>query len=151
MDKTEIIAEDYKGMKFVEGFSWAIPFAFIETVANCSFCQGDILYDTPKGYLQWDEAIKHLKYSIQVISPQEKFLSSDFKTNWVKGVQLALYDWQNKGSKTYIDITQGRLFTLLWKGDLNILLKKDDDIPIPLLLPDTYKQRVQKLKTGSLW
>ncbi|WP_041439982.1 hypothetical protein [Syntrophobacter fumaroxidans] len=57
-------------MEFFEGFSWAVPKGFSDPVAFCRFERGDTFYDTPKAYEVWSEALKHIKYSIRVQSPE---------------------------------------------------------------------------------
>lgn len=35
--------------------------------ANFSFAPGDVLYDTAHGYQEWGDALKHVRYCIQVV------------------------------------------------------------------------------------
>lgn len=126
--------------EFFEGFSWALLHAFAESLGACRFEQGDTLYDTRIAYVgTWGEALPHIKYSIQVKSPSrgtvtktEKNEESVFTDNWNQTVVFNFTDYNKKESKEFT-ATQGRLYTLLWKGDLKYLDKETADPPIPTL------------------
>jgi len=121
--------------EFFDGFSWAIPTAFAEPLAACRFEQGDVLYDTRRAYEgPWGEALPHIRYSIQVKSPlrgpatkTEKEEESVFTDNWNQAVVFAFTE-HKKNEMRETKTTQGRLYTLLWKGDLSSL---DEDVPAP--------------------
>lgn len=138
--------EDGKNMiqknTFFSEFKWAVHTAFKDSIANCLFESGDILYDTQKGYLDWQEAIKHIKNSIQINFPprgQNNFQgetdNSKFIKNWNSKVELTYYEWSNGDilNKELIKTTQGKLLTFLQKDDFNIFDKSVPD-PTPLLL-----------------
>lgn len=107
-------------MDFYPQFNWAVPYAFKEAVEKCFFLAGDTLYDTREAYQVWHEALKHLNYSIQILSPPRGTKSRSFNLNWQSPIQLSLRDYRNE-KKECIDSTQGRLLVFLWQGDLTVL------------------------------
>jgi len=121
-------------MKYLEGFSWAVPVAFLDAVGQCRFEEGDMLYDTPQAYdLEWAEARTHIQRSIQVRFParmagaSDKESGSTFKKNWTSEVRLDLYEKLKKVRSGHVT-TQGRLYSALWRGDISVL---DDSTPAP--------------------
>lgn len=133
-------------MDFFPQFKWAVPVAFSDDISACRFEQGDILYDNIKGYEQWNEALKFLNYSIQIRYPERQGVvvrkisdKSVFKNNWRSEVRFEITDYTNNRTKKYVDTTQGRLFSLLWHGNLEVLDRNTPDPPLPLLLDDAKK------------
>lgn len=123
--------------EFFPRFKWAIPRAFSEAIANCYFIQGDTLYDTQLAYSRWDIALQHIKYCIQILDPSQKnFNSFSFYKNWFSQVRLVFYKYANSqiASKDFINTTQGRVFTMLWKGDLEILNNNTPEPQPPLFI-----------------
>lgn len=134
---------------FFEGFTWAIPTAFADAVSQCYFKRGDMLYDAKEAYtMRWGDALNHIRHYIQVKSipsSEKPNLPDDqernvFKKNWPSPVEVDLYD-HKAGNKQCITITQGALYSLLWKGDLNYVLKKDLPAPIPFVISDMRLKR----------
>ena len=127
-------------IEFFDGFSWALPTAFAEPLAACRFEQGDVLYDTRRAYQgTWGEALPHIKYSLQVKSPlggpvakTEKEEESVFTDNWNQAVIFTFTEHRKKEIRE-ITTTQGRLYTLLWKGDPNLLGEGTAAAPVPAL------------------
>lgn len=144
----------HKTDKFFKGFAWALPSAFAEPLANCQFERGDVLYNTKQAYEgTWNEALPHIKYSIQVLSPMrgtniklekntekktEEMATFIFKNNWKSNVEFTLTDYKTKKT-TQIKTTQGRLYSLLWKGDISILDNTLSDPPVPILAKQVLK------------
>lgn len=132
-------------MDFFPQFKWAIPIAFCDAISVCRFEQGDILYDNIRGYDQWDEAIKFLNYSIQIRYPErqggtaQKISKSVFVNNWWSKVRFEITNYKNNSVKKHVDTTQGRLFRLLWHGNLDALDENTPEPPPPLLLSDAKK------------
>jgi hypothetical protein len=126
--------------EYFDGISWAVPVAFAEPLAACRFEQGDILYDTRQAYDgTWGEALPHIKHSIQVKLPMrgtgtksEKEEESVFTDNWNMTVVFTLTDCKAKKTKE-ITTTQGRLYSLLWKGDLGSIDANSSTPPLPTL------------------
>lgn len=119
-------------------FAWAVPKAFSVAVNECRFEQGDVLYDTSGAYDgTWKEALPQIRNSLQVDYPPRnpmqkanKDAASVFVDNWPTTVILHFTLHKEKRTTT-ITTTQGRLLTMLWKGDLAVLQK---DSPEPNLL-----------------
>jgi len=115
-------------LDFFPGFAWALPRAFAEPLSTCRFEQGDILFEKEIAYHQpWSEAIKSGGRALQVLAPSRGVVGkspgqddSAFADSWQQEVSFTFFDLGSKASKT-LTTTQGRLFTLLWKGDLDVL------------------------------
>jgi hypothetical protein len=138
-----------RSKEFFAEFVWAIPKAFRVPLATCRFEQGDILYNTPLAYEgSWAEALKHIKLSIQVKSPTrgpvsktEEDTDSMFSNNWTQPVSLNLTDHAYNTTRT-IETTQGRLYTTLWRGDLEQLEGHSPAPSIPELPRDIIKKKL---------
>lgn len=144
-------------MEFFSNFKWALPKAFTPMLAACRFERGDILYDTSEAYRQstWSDALPYLTHSIQVKYPietratlstettrgaGETIKAGKFNQNWHSPVELELTDYKNNKKVTYIKTTQGRLYMLLWKGDLSVLDEGNIRIKPPLSAIELYSQ-----------
>lgn len=133
-------------MEFFEGFRWAVPRAFADSVSLCRFQEGDTLYDTRKAYEgMWGEAQKHIEFSAQVrfpsatLTPVAGDSGNVFARNWNSEVRV---DLRRKGVLTggeSVRSTQGRLYTLLWKGDVQVLYADSPPPSIPLNVQETTK------------
>ena len=115
-------------MEFFSGFSWAVPTAFGDAVALCRFEQGDTLYDTRKAEEEsWAEATKHIHHWLQVRYPSHVITVADestggiFEKNWDSEVKVDLYKNFKKVGEGQISTTQGRLYTALWTGNVEVL------------------------------
>jgi hypothetical protein len=151
-----------ESLEFFPGFAWAVRKAFREPLASCRFEQGDILYDTKKAYEgTWNDAINHLRFSIQINSPLRGIVSnkkqdeaSVFTENWRQLVELDLVEYPSKKTLLF-STTQGRLYTTLWKGDIRQLKYDSPEPPVPRLakdalinIPSTSDMFVLKCTTG---
>lgn len=134
-------------MQFFPGFLWAVPHAFSEAVSVCQFIEGDILYDSKLAYNDWSIANTHIQYSLQVRYPTRAYVGSfgsedvqgAFQRGWNSKVRIDLYKNQEKVNTEQIETTQGRLFTLLWRGDQNILNLETDDPHPPVMISAVTK------------
>jgi len=124
-------------MEYLPGFKWAVPKAFSDAILSCCFEEGDVLYDTSLAYEgSWEEAKDKIEYHLQVKYParrnsQNSSQGSVFESNWESEVRLELYKNHSKVSVGQIHTTQGRLYSSLWRGDVNLLLDKDSVSPLP--------------------
>src|SRR5690349_8100208 len=112
---------------YFPGFAWAVPTSFAAPLASCRFEQGDTLYDTVRGYEEWNEALKHVHYGVQIKSPARSLGRSGnsdeeavFADNWKSTVIFDLIDFKTS-TKQEVQTTQGQLYTMLWRGDLSVL------------------------------
>jgi hypothetical protein len=132
--------------EFFDAFAWAVPTAFSSSLNQCRFERGDIFYDTPKGYLIWEQALKHLKFSVQVRSPAHSAgrASNDqdvFGDNWKSEVAFTVTDYKNDKSTREVTTTQGRLYTLLWQGDWKAIEdSQEPEIPLTCLARPLFDQ-----------
>src|ERR1017187_6298016 len=136
------------------GFAWCVPMAFASELAKCRFERGDIFYDTPRGYLVWEEALKHTVYGLQVRFPAHEAATkaptdaSVFAGNWKSPVGFILTNYKTKETKE-ITTTQGRLYTLLWRGEWKVL--GDSDEPkVPLTCLDSEITTLAKRATVAI-
>lgn len=131
--------------EFFDGFKWAIPRAFAAPLAACRFEQGDVLYDTPKAYEgEWASALKHIGHSVVVKRPlrggstkADGEQESMFADNWNSRVELSIRDFK-RDEEREVTTTQGRLYWLLWKGDLASW--ETADVPLPMQAKESLKR-----------
>lgn len=125
--------------QFFPNFAWAVPKAFKEPLSDCRFEEGDILYDRKEAYLPWGEGFEVVRFSAAVIYPPRGVSTrieptrSVFKQNWPSKAELELTDYF-ENTKQSLKTTQGRLFTLLWKGKIDVLSTTADEPTMPFLL-----------------
>ncbi len=132
---------------FFPGFRWALPRAFAGPLGACRFEQGDILYDTDKAYEgTWGDAVGHVGWSLQIKAPTrgpigktEKDADSIFAGNWHQSVTLELTDHRAATTRV-VTTTQGRLYTMLWKGEIDSLDQERPHPAMPLLARSILKQ-----------
>lgn len=145
-----------------ECFQWAVPNAFSDSLSQCRFERGDILYSNPGGYEQWDKALKRLGFTVQVKSPAStaRTVSEEgvFEDNWKSPVVFTLIDHALNITEE-ITTTQGSLYMLLWKGVRNF----DSCTPPPLPLTCMsiakkaesavyeVKKRFSKMEKPNVW
>jgi len=135
-------------MEFYDGFNWAVPKAFKDAIASCVFEEGDTLYCTKNAYGTWAEVADKIDHAIQVHLPARKGgkktpedIDSVFEANWNTDAKVEFVIGSGPNNKEkFIYTTQGRLFTLLQTGNIEVL-NKDNGIPkIPLLAGPLKKQ-----------
>lgn len=113
---------------FIEGFTWVLPSAFIDALARCRFEEGDTLYDTKDAYGQeWSVARQKIQHSVQVRFPSRGPTGANedenavFMANWESPVHVDLYKYPEISLIKKYETTQGRLYAMLWHGDLSLL------------------------------
>lgn len=123
--------------------------AFSTSVAQARFAEGDILYDRITAYnCDWGKASESVGHMIQVRYPARANDGSDqngrevFARNWTTEVRADLYFRLNKVTPGQIRTTQGRLYTTLWKGQIDALF--EDRTPEPPI-PETALQVTRRL------
>lgn len=124
---------------FVQGFGWAVPSAFRDALASCRFEEGDTLYDTQDAYGRiWAESKNLIKHSIQVAFPPRGPRSTNddddavFLSNWLSSVHVNLYKYPEASVVKRYVTTQGRLYSMLWHGDLAVLDVEGPEVSAPL-------------------
>jgi hypothetical protein len=136
-------------MEFFSEFSWAVPTIFSDAIADCKFEEGDILYDSQSAYQKWQSAVRSLEFCIKVKFPRRSLRVTKGKSesvalaNWNSEVKIELKEFANDKPIERIVTTQGKLFYLLWKGNLKILNNDAPDPPPPLFLKDVKKKLVE--------
>ena len=147
--------------KYFDLFSWYVPLAFSTPLAFCRFEEGDTLYDSRKAVgTNWSETLKHVKNCIQITFPQKAILrklnqsvDSMFESNWDSKIELDFFTFKNSQveSKEHIKMTQGALYTFLWKGDPQLLKLGSQPPPVPSTysLKNEGLFKLQLQKTGD--
>lgn len=139
-------------MEFLPGFTWALPAAFSDAVFLCRFEEGDILYDTPLAYKgEWNNVKNEIQFFLQIRHPTRRYSSASngngvFETNWNSEVRLELYKNHKMVTVGQIHTTQGRLYSALWKGDIDLILNKESKNPKP---PINIQQVTKELGNTS--
>jgi hypothetical protein len=128
---------------FFPGFAWAVPRAFADPLSACRFEQGDLLFDRPEAYgLPWSEARQKVGHAVQIQEPSRGVAAkssgqddSAFADSWQQKVVFQFFDLPSGQSQT-ITTTQGRLYSLLWRGEQNILEESTKAPAVPLQAVD---------------
>ncbi|MDO6461581.1 hypothetical protein Q4485_12805 [Granulosicoccaceae sp. 1_MG-2023] len=134
-------------MDYFINFRWAVPHVFADALAECRFEEGDIFYESRDGYSQ--TGTKHPDcHFIQILKNLDKNADSDgaFRAGWNSLYEIVIY---NPGGVRAEKITStgGRLYTVLWKGDLTVL---NHDAPPPRE-PVVVKGGAKKLQRCRDW
>ncbi len=117
----------------IEGFEWFVHQAFKNSVAQCKFEEGAIIYRHPPKGNNWGKEIQHIEYFIQIKSPSRSSINNandlnGFHKNWnSKVIFQKIYPNEPHKNKEIIT-SQGKLFTFLWK---NLDYCLDDKTIIP--------------------
>ncbi|MBI3356688.1 MAG: hypothetical protein HY038_07965 [Nitrospirae bacterium] len=113
--------------QYLDGFKWAVPIAFLDALGACQFSRGDTLYSSSIAYQEWnDEFYKKAKgtHALKVLSPEVKPVSTSgnlFQLNWDEKAEVETYTIGEADSPKRQVTTQGRIYCLIWRGDLSIL------------------------------
>ncbi len=135
--------------EFLAGFNWAVPSAFIDALARCRFEEGDTLYDTPAAYgPDWGVARTKIKNSVQVRFPSRGPTGTNedenavFYSNWDSPVHVDVYEYPKVSLLRKHETTQGRLYSMLWRGDLSLLESSGSTVNPP----ENAKSLLKKLE-----
>ncbi|MFT5053407.1 MAG: hypothetical protein ACI97X_000417 [Oceanospirillaceae bacterium] len=110
----------------IKGFEWFLRPAFKDSVAQCKFEQGDVIYrDEPKGKT-WGETSENIDFLIQVKSPTRSNTSANteydvFGSNWNSPIKFEKFHPNSPEKNQVIETTQGRFFSYLWKNNKSCL------------------------------
>lgn len=143
---------DEQGIKFFPGFAWAVPEAFAAAVCAYRFEQGDVLHEQRRGYGALAGRIPDGLTALQLREPPRsaRALPGEFEgdrrlANWQDEVELDRVTLASGASEARTT-TQGRLFMVLWTGDVGWL---DPDRPEPPL-PRSARELAQCLRDEQL-
>lgn len=109
----------------IDGFEWHLPLAYRDSVAQCKFEQGDVIYKRATSGNNWGEEKEGIDFLLQVKSPTRAINNTKgdldvFSSNWnTKIVFEKIYPNELNANKV-IETTQGAFFSYLWKNDENI-------------------------------
>jgi hypothetical protein len=129
-------AEDW-----LPGFRWPVPAALSGAVSACRFEQGDVLFALPQGYGDW---VSGAPCSwIQVLDPPKSARlrtsegdGSRFFANWGSPVELEI---DRGAGPERLKTSQGRLFTCLWRDDLEAIGPDSTEPEAPVLQTDLQR------------
>jgi hypothetical protein len=125
-------------VEFFERFAWAVPKAFRDALSSCRFEDGDVLHQSRDAYDGWKAGNQADRVFLQVLFPPKSVAAvGSFHTNWNSQVKVDLYD--KDGRVDHHVTTQGRLYTVLWRGHLTAF---DDDPASPLGVRDLPKDLI---------
>jgi len=131
--------------EYFEGFDWPVPSAFASAVSACRFEQGDVLYSDARAYRAWRGSAPKIEHQIQVLDPPKttRALAGEgegkrFFANWGSPVEI---EWtaRRDPAPRILKTTQGRLFTCLWRGDVERLEENSEAPTPPALQRDLHK------------
>ena len=139
------------------GFSWTVPFFFQDSISTYHFTHGDTIYQSAKGYeagiytghrvmVRTTESQRQIDKAEREIekATQKTNLDDDHKQtrrvaqNWNSPITIDFY--KNEDLQQF-EVTQGHLYTLLWKGDDRILLNST-----PPLIPKRANDAIKILR-----
>lgn len=109
----------------IPGFSWYLPQAFKDTISQCKFEEGDVIYPKRLEEKNWREKAESFEFLIQVKSPSRSQVSGSsqldvFNSNWKSAVIFEKIYPNNPRLNETIETTQGALYTFLWKNDASV-------------------------------
>lgn len=118
----------------IDGFEWHLPLSHKDSVAQCKFEQGDVIYKHAPSEKIWEEQKVDIEFLIQVKSPTRTLTSTKgdldvFSSNWDTKIIFEKIYPNNPSSNKEIETTQGAFFSFLWKNDEN-LLNQSDLLPV---------------------
>lgn len=112
---------------FLSNFAWSVPTAFSDAVGACQFSRGDTLYSSPIAYREWNEEFYNSAkglHAIKVLSPEAKPAPPSpalFQSNWSSEAEVEVFMPGGQEGVKRLSTTQGRIYSLLWRGDSSIL------------------------------
>lgn len=119
------------------GFAWPVPRAFAAVLGTPRFEPGDVFYRSAKGYGALVGRMPKALQAIQVrASPRSRRAR---ETQAADGQQRTAWDTElvvelvelDTGRSEVRTLTQGKLFTALWRGDMSWLEPERDSPPPP--------------------
>ena len=128
-------ATGQRDLEFLSGFSWPVPKAFSSALAQCRFEEGDIFYDHPSAYTEpWGGAGTLLRYRVQVSFPHAtrgalpKEPDGEAADPWTSPAVVDVSNLKTQETRKAVVTTQGRLYSLLWLGDIALLDSGDQPV-----------------------
>ncbi len=144
-----------RSIKYFQRFAWAVPLAFQAPIERCRFEEGDTIYDTKDAYLEWSEALKSLKWGIEVKFPKRSASEALTETdedlcsrNWFSSITFELTHYQEVQRKEMFITTQGRLYSLLRTGNFDFLNEDTPHPPLPIL-PFEANRRLEEIENHT--
>ena len=142
----------------IDGFKWSLSPAYKDSVAQCKFEQGDIIYKAKVSGENWSEEIKEIDFMIQVKSPTRAINSTKgdmdvFDSNWNTKIIFEKVYPNDLTSNKVIETTQGAFFSFLWKDDEALLSVNDLNPCLTSIRPkyinsDFLKSKIPAASTG---
>jgi len=150
-----------KKTEFFSQFSWAMPHGFADALRYCQFGAGDILYQKKSAYQEeWDAQLAGL--GLQVLYPPRQLIvptedtSAVFKKNWNSEVRVQKYSCKTIKSQKMsltddpVTTTQGRLYTSVWTGNLEVLNIETEEPLMPTINGKEAVRFIQKAEEVAI-
>lgn len=114
----------------IQGFEWFLPLVYKDSLAQCKFEQGDVIYKNKLDGTNWGEEKLKIEYLIQVKSPTRAINTAKgdldvFSSNWNTKIIFEKIFPNDATLNETIETTQGSLYHFLWKNNENILFQSD--------------------------
>jgi hypothetical protein len=114
----------------IKGFEWFLPLAYKDSVAQCKFEQGDVIYKKGNSEKKWEDEKLEIDFLFQVKSPTRAINSTKgdldvFSSNWNSKIVLEKIHPNEPSKNAIIETTQGAFFSFLWKNDENLINATD--------------------------
>lgn len=124
-----------------EAFAWPVPRAFAAALAAPRFEQGDVLFRERRGFGPLVDPLPVGLEAIQVLSPARSSARSGSETSGQEERRRAAWNAEVVIERVAVDegrsqvqvSTQGRLFTALWRGQVDWLDSDHEPPPLPRL------------------
>lgn len=138
----------------IDGFEWHLPFSYKDSIAQCKFEQGDVIYKNELLDKTWGEQKVGIDFLIQVKSPTRTITVTKgdldiFNSNWNTKIVFEKVYPNNLSSNKVIETTQGAFFSFLWKNDENLLYETNLKPVISTLRPKYINAEFIKSKIPS--
>jgi len=119
----------------IKGLKWHLPLAFKDSLGQCKFEQGDVIYPKKMEGKNWGENIKEFDFLVQVKSPTRSQSTANsnldvFNSNWNSSIIFEKIYPKNPDLNRKIETTQGAFYTFLWKNDESVFENKEGLKPI---------------------
>ncbi|MDI1234137.1 MAG: hypothetical protein PSX81_07645 [bacterium] len=120
----------------IDGFEWHLPLAYRDSISQCKFEQGDIIYKHQLPDKTWGDQKPDIDFMLQVKSPTRTITTAKeeldvFASNWDSKIIFEMNYPNNPSSNKVIETTQGKFFTFIWKNDDSVF--SDDRQILPAL------------------
>lgn len=141
----------------IDGFKWFLSTAFKDSIAQCKFEQGDVIYKNKLSGKNWGEEKIEIDFMLQVKSPTRAINSTKgdldvFGSNWNTKIVFEKIYPNDLNANEVIETTQGSFFLFLWKDDESLITANNLNPCLTSIRPKYINSEFIKAKTpiGSI-